>query len=136
MTPYCEVKNQRNAFGLPVPLSPILPDPNGNDVEMVTEEYEELIEAIACGDMVKIADGIADSIWVLCALAIACGLPLPAIWQEVYKTNMAKLGPDGKPIFNSSGKYIKPPGWVGPDIEGILRRHGWQAEAKALEGGG
>jgi predicted HAD superfamily Cof-like phosphohydrolase len=86
--------------------------------DLVTEETDEFFDAMADGDLPKIADGIADSIWVLCVTAIRLGIDLPPVWEEVRRTNMAKFGPGSR--RREDGKLLKPPGWVAPDIEGVL----------------
>lgn len=68
----------------------------------------------------RIADDIADSIYVLCGLANCLGLPLAAIFAEVHRSNMTKAV-DGKVIKRSDGKILKPAGWTPPDIYTILK---------------
>lgn len=105
------------------PLSdgpPAIPGPETvylrNDLH--TEEFDELCEAMADGDMPKIADSIADLIWVLTGTAVRFGIDLPEVWDEVRRANMAKFGPGSR--RRDDGKLLKPPGWVAPDIEGVL----------------
>jgi predicted HAD superfamily Cof-like phosphohydrolase len=86
--------------------------------DLVTEETDEFFEAMADGDLPKIADGIADSIWVLCVTAIRLGIDLPSVWEEVRRTNMAKFGPGSR--RREDGKLLKPLSWTPPDIEAIL----------------
>jgi predicted HAD superfamily Cof-like phosphohydrolase len=86
--------------------------------DLVTEETDEFFEAMADGDLPKIADGIADSIWVLCVTAIRLGIDLPSVWEEVRRTNMAKFGPGSR--RREDGKLLKPPGWIAPNLERAL----------------
>ena len=83
---------------------------------LIREEVEETIKAIEENDLVEIADGIADSIVVLLGTAIAYGIDIRPIWDEVHKTNMAKVGGEVRP----DGKQLKPEGWVAPDIQNLL----------------
>ena len=80
----------------------------------VTEEIKELLEAMDNGDLIGVADGIADLIYVLVGTALSFGINLPSIWDAIHSANMKKdrIGPDGK--------CIKPPGWTHPDINAIL----------------
>ena len=105
------------------PLSdgpPAVPDPETvylrNDLH--TEEFDELCEAMADGDMPKIADSIADLIWVLLGTSVRFGIDLPDVWEEVRKANMAKFGPGSR--RREDGKLLKPPGWIAPNVERVL----------------
>jgi len=88
---------------------------------LIEEEVGETLTAIDARDLPEIADGVIDSIVVLVGLAVRCGLPLARLWHEVHQSNISKRG---GPV-NEHGKRLKPPGWVPPDIEGVLRKHGW-----------
>ena len=88
---------------------------------IIEEVVEELLYALDTKDIVKVADGIADSIYVLLGTALAFGIDMEPIWNEIHKTNMAK---------ESSGdqvkKVIKPEGWQPPDIVELLKNQGWK----------
>lgn len=94
------------------------------------EVINELLTALYGRDMVGVADGIIDSIYVLIGLAHELVLPVVALWNEVQRCNMAKgvLQPDGsyRVVRRADGKILKPEGWTPPDIEGVLRAHGWK----------
>jgi len=90
--------------------------------ELVREEYEdELKPALESGDLVQIADAVADCIWVLIALAHFYGLPIEEIWAEVRRANMDKF-PGGLVMRRPDQKIIKPFGWTPPDIKTIFER--------------
>lgn len=93
-------------------------------------EVDECLSAMEDRDMVEVADGIIDSIYVLVGMGLELGLPLQALWEEVQRSNMAKAieQPDGsfKVLKRADGKVIKPEGWTPPDIAGVLRAHGWK----------
>ena len=84
--------------------------------KLVGEEIQETLTAIREDNLVKIADGIADSIVVLLGTAVCYGIDMRPIWNEVHKTNMAKKGG----IIREDGKLLKPPGWIPPDIKRLL----------------
>ncbi len=63
-------------------------------------------------DIEAVADGIADSIYVLVGAALAFGIPLDRVWSEVQRANMAKLGGTRR----EDGKILKPEGWQPPRI--------------------
>jgi predicted HAD superfamily Cof-like phosphohydrolase len=99
---------------------PAIPDPETVYLrnELHTEEFDLLCEAMADGDMPRIANRIADLVWVLLGTAVRFGIDLPDVWYEVKKANMAKFGPGLH--RREDGKLLEPPGWTPPDIEGIL----------------
>ena len=90
--------------------------------ELNKEEYDELWEAMILGDIVAIADGIADLIYVLLGAALEYGIDMGPIWDEVQRTNMMKEGGG----IRGDGKILKPEGWLPPDISGLLKQQGWQ----------
>ncbi len=72
-------------------------------------------------DFVEIADGIADSIYVLIGTALELGIPLDRVWKEVQRSNMAKSDPEtGEVRRREDGKILKPDGWTPPNILGIF----------------
>jgi predicted HAD superfamily Cof-like phosphohydrolase len=89
-------------------------------LKLVEEEMTELWEGHEARDIVLVADAIADLIYVACGMAVSYGIPLNEVWAEVQRTNMAKVGADGKPIYREDGKVAKPEGWTPPDIRSII----------------
>jgi predicted HAD superfamily Cof-like phosphohydrolase len=90
-------------------------------LRLIAEEYEELRLAHDASDIIEIADALADLIYVACGMAVAYGIPLNEVYAEVQRSNMAKVGEDGEPIYRSDGKVLKPEGWTPPDIARVLR---------------
>ncbi len=88
-------------------------------VRLINEEHAELIDAIEEDELPKIADGIADLIYVALGTAVRYGISLPEVWDAVHKANMAKFGPGSR--RDETGKLCKPPGWQHPDIQGVLQ---------------
>lgn len=90
------------------------------DVELrarlIEEEARETVEAMRAGDLVETIDGLCDLVYVALGAACACGVDLEPYFAEVHRTNMAK-DPDLK---DETGKLIKPPGWVPPNIRRLL----------------
>lgn len=88
---------------------------------LIDEEVNrELIPAIRANDVVAVADACVDTLVVVIGTMVAFGIPLQECWDEVHRTNMAKLGEDGKPILRDDGKFLKPEGWQPPDLKRIL----------------
>lgn len=92
---------------------------------LVAEECAEFDHAMNHADMVETVDAIADALYVLMGSALELGVDMGPVLAEVHRSNMAKLGPDGKPIVDENGKVRKPPGWTPPDIAGVLKKQGW-----------
>ena len=88
---------------------------------LLREEITEIEEAIMNNDLVEVADGYADAIYILLGSAIMhVGKERFAqVWDEVHRSNMAKLI-DGQVQMREDGKVLKPEVWQPPDIEPIL----------------
>lgn len=108
---------------------PIHDKPHINDVQLnwfraklLREEIGELCAALLAGTEEDVLDALCDIQYVLDGAFISLGFHRykDRAFAEVHKTNMAKLGPDGKPIRNKDGKVMKPEGWVPPNLKGIL----------------
>lgn len=112
-----DVEDFHKALDIPIGKTPEIRRGNLR-VELIREESKELRRAIERGDLVEAIDGMCDLIVVTLGTAVEFGIDLEPFWDEVHKTNMAKVG--GKTRFD--GKKLKPDGWIAPDIEGILAR--------------
>ena len=89
---------------------------------LIREEIDELTEAYEDQDLSSFADAIADSIYVLLGTSISVGIDLKPIWNEVQKTNMAKVPGNSR----KDGKVLKPKNWTPPDIDTLLKEQGWE----------
>lgn len=87
---------------------------------LIGEEYAELTEAFGKSDLVGAADAIADLLYVVHGTAVEMGLPADALVMEVHRSNMSKLGADGKPILRSDNKILKGPNYEPPRIAEVL----------------
>jgi predicted HAD superfamily Cof-like phosphohydrolase len=114
------------AFELPIGDKPDLNNVDGKGralrVALLREEFEEYLDAEDNNDIVEIADALGDIIYIACGTAIAYGIPLELVFNEIQRSNMAKLV-DGKVLRREDGKIMKPEGWQPPDIKAILE---WQ----------
>jgi predicted HAD superfamily Cof-like phosphohydrolase len=111
-------------FGHPAPFAPPqfpTPEVEKLRVSLMAEELLEVTNAIVNRDMVGIADGLADLLYVLLGTAVAYGIDLEPIFQAVHNANMAKEG-GGK---RADGKVRKPRGWTPPDVEFLLSKQGY-----------
>lgn len=84
--------------------------------DLINEEFKELKEAMQKNDLVGIADAGADLMYVVLGTMVAYGIDIRPIWNEVQRTNLAKVG--GK--TREDGKVMKPPNWQAPDLKTIL----------------
>ena len=112
------------AYGLPVRESPTV-DVGADQVELrlalIEEEVGELAEAARAGDLVGVADALADIVYVAYGTAHVYGIDLDAVLDEVHSSNMTKLGADGRPIRRADGKVLKGPSYRPPNIAAVLR---------------
>lgn len=74
-------------------------------------------------DLIETADALADLAYVIYGFALEASLPLDAILSEVQRSNMSKLGQDGKPLYRADGKVLKGPNFSQPDIRKVLFSH-------------
>lgn len=92
--------------------------------ELMKEENEEYLEAANNNDLVEVADALGDMLYILCGTIIEHGMQdkIEEVFNEIQRSNMSKLGEDGKPIYREDGKVLKGPNYFKPNIEEILER--------------
>lgn len=90
---------------------------------LMKEENEEYLEAAQNDDIVEIADALGDMLYILCGTIIEHGLQdkIEEVFNEIQRSNMSKLGEDGKPIYREDGKVMKGPNYFKPDFSKILK---------------
>lgn len=117
-----KVREFHEAFGLSVSDTPDpKPDAWKLRIELLREEFEEYAAAAEAGDLVEVADALADMVYVIYGTSSEYGIPLDAVLDEVHRSNMSKLGPDGRPLYHEDGKVLKGPDFHPPDIRAALR---------------
>ena len=84
--------------------------------DLIKEELQELKEALDSKDIKEVADALADILYVTYGAGHAFGIDLDKCFEEVQNSNMSKLGPNGKPIYNEQGKVMKGPNYFKPDL--------------------
>ena len=89
-------------------------------VALIEEELQELIDAIRESDTIEIADALTDLLYVIYGAGHAFGMDLDKCFQEVHRSNMSKLGDDGKPIHREDGKVMKGPNFFQPNLHKCL----------------
>lgn len=90
--------------------------------DLLKEENEEYIEAAKNGDMVEVADALGDLMYILFGTIMKHGMQhkIVEVFEEIQRSNMSKLGEDGKPIYREDGKVLKGPKYFKPNIQSIL----------------
>ena len=90
-------------------------------VSLINEELEEFKEAIKNNDLKEAADALTDILYVTYGAGHAFGINLDKCFDEVQKSNMSKLGNNGKPIYNEQGKVMKGPKYFKPNLSKFLK---------------
>lgn len=110
-------------FELPVadrPQTRIDPSLAELRVELLREEFEEFVKASGDMDTVALADALGDIVYVVYGTALTYGIDLDAVIREVHRSNMSKVGSDGRPVLRADGKVLKPIGFSAPNIARVL----------------
>ncbi len=91
---------------------------------LMQEENEEYYEAAKNNDLVEVADALGDMLYILCGTILSHGMQhvIEEVFEEIQRSNMSKLGADGKPIYREDGKVMKGPHYFKPDIASILAK--------------
>ena len=84
--------------------------------DLIKEELDEFSKALEDKDIKEVADSLTDILYVTYGAGHAFGIDLDKCFDEVQKSNMSKLGEDGKPIYNDQGKVMKGPKYFKPDL--------------------
>ena len=118
MSNFNKVKTFMETFGQEVKTKPSFSTDKINSLryDLIKEELEELKEAIENRDFLEVADALTDILYVTYGAGHAFGIDLDKCFDEVQSSNMSKLGEDGKPIYNESGKVMKGPKYFKPDL--------------------
>ena len=143
--PEALVRRFHHVYGLPVQTDGANLERESLDMRMslIAEEFSELVGAVygqaaraelessylravaaddGARDTVEAADALADLIYVIYGMALETGIDLAAVLAEVQRSNMSKLGADGKPVYREDGKVLKGPDYFPPNVEAVLRR--------------
>lgn len=111
------------AFGLAmsdVPLARVPEKTRKLRESLIEEEYKELQEALDAEDLEQICKESCDLLYVVIGLMVAYGVPIDRCFDEVHRSNMSKLGPNGRPIYREDGKALKGPDYSPADLKKIL----------------
>jgi len=111
MSNFNKVGTFMKTFGQEVKTKPSFSSDKINKlrIDLIKEELEELQEAMKNNDLLEVADALTDILYVTYGAGHAFGIDLDKCFDEVQNSNMSKLGENGEPIYNESGKVMKGP---------------------------
>ena len=127
----------QKAFNQPVSETPVLVNPGLATLrfDLMKEENEEYLDAVADKNLVEIADALGDQLYILCGTILTHGMQyiISEVFTEIHNSNMSKLDQNGKPVINGEngiydntrpiGKVLKPKGYHSPNIKPILDKY-------------
>jgi NTP pyrophosphatase (non-canonical NTP hydrolase) len=92
-----------------------------NEIDEIVSAVEE--QADPLNILVAVADLLGDVIVYCRSEALKYGIPLEEVLTIIMDSNESKLGADGKPIYDSNGKFLKGPHYWKPEpkIRELLR---------------
>ena len=123
MTNFNSVKKFMEVFGQEVKTKAEFPSDKiiKLRLNLIQEELDELDQALKNKDIKEVADALTDILYVTYGAGHAFGIELDKCFEEVQKSNMSKLGEDGKPIYNEKGKVMKGPKYFQPDLNKFIK---------------
>ena len=123
MSNFEDVRKFMETFGQIVRTKPKFPDEKTMRLrfDLIKEELDELEEAMKSKDLKEVADALTDILYVTYGAGCAYGIDLDKCFKEVQRSNMSKLGVDGKPIYNEKGKVMKGPNYTKPDLSKFIK---------------
>ena len=122
MSNFNKVKTFMNTYGQDVKEKAEFPENKIVQlrIDLIEEELNELKEAIKNKDIVEVADALTDILYVTYGAGHSFGVNLDECFDEVQRSNMSKLGEDGRPIYSDSGKVMKGPNYFAPNLKKIV----------------
>ena len=122
MSNFEKVKKFMITYGQEVKESASFPDENiiKLRLKLIKEELEELEQALNDKNLLEVADALTDILYVTYGAGHSFGINLDACFEEVQRSNMSKLGEDGKPIYNEYGKVMKGPNLSKPNLKQFI----------------
>lgn len=129
-----KVKEFHKAFGHPVDLNLKYADPKQFWFRwrLIQEEMKELgLEftkadgelfetSMVLSNRDKILKETADLLYVIFGFCVTYNLPIGEAFNRVHRSNMSKLGADGKPVHREDGKILKGPNYKEPDLKDLV----------------
>ena len=118
MSNFNKVGTFMKTFGQEVKTKPSFSTDKINKLrlDLIKEELQELTDAMNNKDLLEVADALTDILYITYGAGHAFGINLDKCFEEVQNSNMSKLGENGEPIYNESGKVMKGPNYFKPDL--------------------
>jgi predicted HAD superfamily Cof-like phosphohydrolase len=88
-------------------------------VALIEEELAEFRNAGEAHDLVEIADALADLLYVVYGAAVAYGIDLQPVFDEIHAANLSKGEPEV--VRRPDGKLLKGAGYRPPQVARVLR---------------
>ena len=106
------------AFGQEVRYIPIIPAVSemALRLDLIEEEVQELRDGMGKTSLLEIADALTDILYVVYGAGHTFGIDLDECYNEVHRSNMTKLGEDGRPMYRPDGKVMKGPNYEEPNL--------------------
>ena len=122
MTNFTSVKKFMETFGQEVKSKPAFPSEKISKLryDLIKEELDEFQQALNDKNLKEVADSLTDILYVTYGAGHAFGIDLDKCFDEVQRSNMSKLGADGKPIYNEHGKVMKGPNYFEPNLKKFI----------------
>ena len=112
--------DQADQFRAAYSLSQTGDDARNVQKALIDEEWSEFHEAFYFEDECDQLKELADLVFVCYQMAASQEWDLDEAMRRVYKSNMSKLGEDGKPIYRPDGKVLKGPNYQPPDLKDLV----------------
>jgi predicted HAD superfamily Cof-like phosphohydrolase len=92
----------------------------GTQKSLIDEEWSEFHEAYHHEPDENQLKELADLVYVCFQYAASQDWDLDEAMRRVHKSNMSKLGEDGKPIYRGDGKVLKGPNYAPPQLGDLI----------------
>ena len=96
--------------------------------KLIEEETKEVVQetlwedafGVPKVDKLELTKELADLLYVTYGMAVTFGLPIDEVFERVHRSNMSKLGDDGKPLYRDDGKVLKGPNYQPPKLDDLF----------------
>lgn len=112
------VEEFHKKFDILVRVSPtdVSEDTRRLRIRLIQEEFDELKESMAEGNLAALAKEMADLLYVVYGTAVSYGIDMEPVFREVHRSNLSKVGG----YKRDDGKWVKPPTYSPASIEPLL----------------
>src|SRR4051812_7991396 len=103
---------------------------------LIKEELNEFRDAsslyINDKHIIEVADALGDLLYVVYGAGVTYGIDLEPVFQEIHRSNMSKLWPDGKAHRDTGGKVIKSPNYSPANLAFVLEQNKGGSDSVSL----